>query len=100
MALGVLSRPIDLAVGGTARWMTRHLRLAVPLVIFLICGSFAAAALLNMRLDRSHDLEAASRYEQRRAVSLAAVTGEALDRFAEAVWPMPKTRCWGPVPRG
>ena len=84
MALGVLSRPIDLAVGGTARWMTRHLRLAVPLVIFLICGSFAAAALLNMRLDRSHDLEAAARYEQRRAVSLAAVTGEALDRFAEA----------------
>ena len=84
MALGALSRPLDLAVGGTARWMTRHLRLAVPLVIFLICGSFAAAALLNMRLDRSHALEAASRYEQGRAVSLAAVTGEALDRFAEA----------------
>lgn len=84
MALGVLSRPIDLAVGGTARWMTRHLRLAVPLVIFLVCGSFAAAALLDMRLDRSHDLEAAARYEQRRAVSLAAVTGEALDRFAAA----------------
>jgi signal transduction histidine kinase len=83
MALGVLSRPLDLAVGGTARWMTRHLRLAVPLVIFLICGSFAAAALLNMRLERSHDLEAAARYEQRRAVSLAAVAGEALDRFAE-----------------
>jgi signal transduction histidine kinase len=84
MALGVLSRPLDLAVGGTARWMTRHLRLAVPLVIFLICGSFAAAALLNMRLNRSHDLEAAASYEQRRAVSLAQVTGEALDRFAEA----------------
>src|SRR5262245_58117516 len=84
MALGVLSRPIELAVRGTARWMTRNLRLAVPLVIFLVCGSFAAAALLDMRLERSRDLDAAARYEQRRAVSLAAVTGEALDRFAEA----------------
>ena len=77
MALGVLSRPLDLAAGGTARWMTRHLRLAVPVVIFLICGSFAAATLLNMRLERSHDLEAANRYEQRRAVALAQVTGGA-----------------------
>jgi signal transduction histidine kinase len=100
MALGVLSRPIDLAVGGTARWMTRHLRLAVPLVIFLICGSFAAAALLNMRLDRSHDLEAASRYEQRRAVSLAAVTGEALDRFAEAGLAYAENPLLGARPKG
>jgi signal transduction histidine kinase len=84
MALGVLSRPIDQAVGGTARWMTRHLRLAVPLVIFLICGSFAAAALLNMQINRSQDLDVAARHEQRRAVSLAQVTGKALDRFAAA----------------
>jgi signal transduction histidine kinase len=100
MALGVLSRPIDLAAGGTARWMTRHLRLAVPLVIFLICGSFAAAALLNMRLDRSHDLEAAARYEQRRAVSLAAVTGEALDRFAEAGLAYAENPLLGARPKG
>ena len=82
MALGVLSRPLDLAVGGTARWMTRNLRLAVPLLIFLVCGSFAAAVLLNLRLERSQDLETAARYEQRRAVALAEVTAGALDRFA------------------
>jgi signal transduction histidine kinase len=100
MALGVLSRPLDLAVGGTARWMTRHLRLAVPLVIFLVCGSFAAATLLNMRLSRSHDLEAAARYEQRRAVSLAQVTGEALDRFAEAGLAYAQNPLLGARPKG
>jgi hypothetical protein len=31
MAPGVFSQPFDPAAAGTARWMTRHLRLAVPL---------------------------------------------------------------------
>ena len=49
MASSVFSPPLELAVAGTARWMTRHLRLTVPLLMILICGSFAAAALLQMR---------------------------------------------------
>jgi hypothetical protein len=30
MASGVFCPPLDLAVAGTARWMTRHLRLPMP----------------------------------------------------------------------
>jgi len=82
MAPGVFSQPFDLAATGTARWMTRHLRLAVPLLIVLICGSFAAAALLQMRQTQA--LSLAAQYESRRAKDLAAVAGGALDRFAEA----------------
>ena len=84
MAPRVFSQPFDLAATGTARWMTRHLRLAVPLLIVLICGSFAAAALLQMRQSQTQALSLASQYESRRAKDLAAVAGSALDRFAEA----------------
>jgi signal transduction histidine kinase len=84
MASGVFSPPLDLAVAGTARWMTRHLRLNVPILMALICGSFAAAALLQMRESRAQAMTEAAQYESRRATDLAAVTGAALDRFAEA----------------
>jgi signal transduction histidine kinase len=84
MAAGVFSPPLDLAVAGTARWMTRHLRLTVPILILLICGSFAAAALLQIRESRSQAVAEATQYESHRATDLAAVTGTALDRFAEA----------------
>jgi signal transduction histidine kinase len=84
MASGVFSPPLDLAAAGTARWMTRHLRLTVPILIALICGSFAAAALLQIRESRAQAVAEATLYENRRAVDLAAVTGAALDRFAEA----------------
>ena len=38
----------------------RDIRFTVPLCIILICGSFAATALLQMRLDRSHALAQAA----------------------------------------
>ena len=84
MASGVFSPPLDLAAAGTARWMTRHLRLTVPILILLICGSFAAAALLQIRESRAQAVAEAALFETRRATDLAAVTGAALDRFAEA----------------
>ena len=84
MAPGVFSQPFDLAATGTARWMTRHLRLAVPLLIVLICGSFAAAALLQIRQSQTQAGAMEARFENRRARDLAAVAGGALDRFAEA----------------
>jgi len=64
--------------------MTRQLRLAVPVLIILICGCFAAAVLLQMRESRAQALAGATLYESRRATDLAAVTGAALDRLAEA----------------
>jgi signal transduction histidine kinase len=84
MSPGVFSQPFDLAATGTARWMTRHLRLAVPLLIVLICGSFAAAALLQIRQSQAQANMMAAQYETRRAKDLAAVASAALDRFAEA----------------
>ena len=84
MASGVFSQPLDLAAAGTSRWMTRHLRLAVPVLVLLICGSFAAATILQIRQSRSQAIAEARLYESRRAADLAAVTGAALDRFAEA----------------
>ena len=71
----VLQRPL-------ARRITRDTRLAVPVCIVLICGCFAAAALLQMRLDRSHALAQAAVFEQERAGVIARVTGQTLDRYA------------------
>lgn len=73
-----------LAIPALVRRLAYNNRLAVPVLIVLICGSFAAAALLQMQLDRSHALEAASRYAQLRVTNLAAVSAMALDRL-EAV---------------
>ncbi len=70
-----LNRPL-------ARRFTRNNRVIIPLCILLICGSFAAAALLQMRNDRQHALAAAAQAGAMRARDLAAVTGMSLDRFA------------------
>jgi signal transduction histidine kinase len=65
-----------------ARRAGRDIRFTVPLCIVLICGSFAATALLEMRLDRGHALALAQSFEQARATDLAHVTGATLDRYA------------------
>jgi len=60
----------------------RDIRVTVPLCIILICGSFAATALLEMRLDKNHALDQARHFEQARATDLAHATAAALDRYA------------------
>ncbi|MCP5412033.1 MAG: HAMP domain-containing histidine kinase [Alphaproteobacteria bacterium] len=73
-------------IGGAMRrvWrrMMRDARLTVPVCIILICGSFAAAALIQMRLERSHALAQASAFEQDHANGLAHAAASALDRYA------------------
>jgi signal transduction histidine kinase len=64
------------------RRVSRDIRFTVPLCIVLICGSFAATALLEMRLDRGHALAQAAQFEQARAADLARATGATLDRYA------------------
>jgi len=49
------------------RRVLRNSRLMVPLCIALICGSFAAAAVLSLRLDRAHALNQATYFEETRA---------------------------------
>jgi signal transduction histidine kinase len=71
----ILQRPL-------ARRMVRDSRYTIPICIILICGCFAAAALLQMRLDRSHAIAQAATFERERAVTIAATTGQTLDRYA------------------
>jgi signal transduction histidine kinase len=65
-----------------ARSMDHRTRLIAPLCIVLISGSFAACALLQMRLDRGHALAQAARFERIRAADIARETGRTLDGFA------------------
>jgi signal transduction histidine kinase len=73
-ANGVLAR--------TAALASRNIRTTVAVSLILICGSFAAAAALQMRFDRVHALGQARYFEARRARDLAVVAGAALDRIA------------------
>ena len=76
--------PWEIADWSLPRRALGSVRLMVPICIALICGSFAAAAILSMRLDRAHALDQAAHFEQQRAADLAAVSGAALDRLAAA----------------
>jgi len=71
----ILQRPL-------ARRLTRDARFTIPICILLICGSFTAAALLQMRLDRSHALAQAAAFEGERVKTIAQVAGQTLDRYA------------------
>ena len=78
--------PIEAASGvmaRTARLAARNIKTTVIISVVLICGSFAAAAALQMRLDRVHALNQASYFDARRAQDIASVIAAALDRIAE-----------------
>src|ERR1700760_1837915 len=60
----------------------RDIRFIVPICIILICGSFAAAALLQMRMDRGRALAQAATFERARAADIARNAGQTLDRYA------------------
>jgi signal transduction histidine kinase len=81
---GALKGPWEFAGRALPRRVLRNVRLMVPISIALICGCFAATAVLSMRLDRAHALSQATHYEQRRAADLAAVAGASLERLAAA----------------
>ena len=84
----ILQRPL-------ARRLARDARFTVPVCIILICGCFAAAALLQMRLDRSHALAQAATFERARAADRRArhrpdpgslcPAGRGVRRFAPAI---------------
>ena len=67
--------------GSVVRRAARDVRFIVPICIILICGSFAAAALLQMRMDRGRALAQAATFERARAADIARSTGETLDRY-------------------
>ncbi len=73
----------SLAVRGPARFASRHVRATVVISLVLICGSFAAAAALQMRFARVHALGEAQYFETRRAQEIAQVADASLERMAQ-----------------
>jgi len=67
---------------GSGRTTSRNIRVTVLVSVVLICGSFAAAAALQMRNDRTHALAQAEYFETRRAGDVAAAAGASLSRIA------------------
>ena len=80
--LRALRGPWEIAGLSLPRRILRNTRLMVPISIALICGSFAAAAMISLRMDRSHALNEAAHFEAARAQDLAQVAASALDRMA------------------
>ncbi len=60
---------------------TGHVRITVIACLVLICGSFASAALIQMRLDRARALSQAAMFTQRRAQEMATDLAAALDHY-------------------
>ena len=72
----------DAMAGMGWRRLLRDARLTVPVCIILICGSFAAAALIQTRLEQNRAAGQAEANAQARATALAATAGASLDRYA------------------
>jgi signal transduction histidine kinase len=75
-------RAVTRAVSRATAAATHNIRLTVIISLVLIAGSFASAAALQMRLDRSRALDSASYFETQRAHELAGALSAALDRYA------------------
>lgn len=75
---GLVSR----AVSQTAAAVTRNMRATIIISLVLICGSFASAAAIQLRIDRGRALDQAAQFEARRAQEIAADLSNTLDRFA------------------
>jgi len=71
---GFLSWPLRRVAG--------NIRITVAVSVILICGSFAAAAFIQMRNDRAHALAEAASFDDERAQELALDLGGELDRYA------------------
>lgn len=72
-----LTRPVSGVLGR----LTRNVRIVVVLAVLLITGSFAAAAAIQMRLDRSRALDQAAYLESRRAAQVATDFSATLERY-------------------
>jgi len=64
------------------RGVAGNVRLTVIVCVVLICGSFASAALIQMRLDRAHALAQAQMFAQRRAQEIATDLSSSFERDA------------------
>jgi signal transduction histidine kinase len=63
------------------RQASRNIRFTVILSVILICGSFAAAATIQMRNDRANALAEAAAFDEQRAREISLDLAAALDRY-------------------
>ena len=68
------------ALAKIAGLSTRNIRLTVILCVIVICGSFAAAAVLQFRLETANANRQAAYFEARRAEDVAAMAAQTLSR--------------------
>jgi len=64
------------------RRIAGNIRVTVVLSVVLICGSFAAAAALQMRNDRAHALAEAEHFDTQRAQEISLDLAASLNRYA------------------
>src|SRR5271155_2898913 len=74
------------SLSSTLLWPVRriagNIRVTVILSVVLICGSFTAAATIQMRNDHAHALAEAADFDDERASEIALDLGAALNRYA------------------
>ncbi len=75
-------RLLSRAISRTAGVAARNVRVTAVITLLLICGSFAGAAAIQLRLDRGRVLDQAAQFETRRANEIAGDLAAMLDRFA------------------
>ena len=69
------------ALSRGASGVLRNVRFSIVMSLVLICGSFAGAAVFQMRLDRSHAMDQAAMFTGRRAQEIASDLSSALNRY-------------------
>src|SRR4051794_8819117 len=65
-----------------AAYSSRNIRATVLIAVVLICGSFTAAATLQMQRDRNAALGEAARFEALRSREMATSLAASFDRYA------------------
>ncbi len=85
MAQRIAIRPfadVGQAIARVAASVTGNVRLTVLISVVLICGSFASAAFMQIRLDRMRAEEQAGAFQTQRAQTVAGDLKDTLDHYA------------------
>lgn len=70
------------ALSGAMKAASRNVRWTIVISILLIFGSFVSAAVIQMRMDRTHALNQAALIQSQRAEELASEFSATFDRYA------------------
>ncbi len=80
-AQAVASPSLITTLSRGASGILRNVRFTIVVSLVLICGSFAGAAVVQMRLDRMHAMDQAAMFTARRAQEIATDLSTTLNRY-------------------